>query len=492
MTMIEFFLSLSGEQILSSSTKLSATCNIVGAEMRYTTDGTMPTMESPIFKPFTVKSAMTVTVGAFLDGERVLTTQGKYWFGEVATPEIAVNGDLTFIGNQARMVSISCGTEDAVVHYTLHGGEPTEEDSPTYTGPFVINLAADETVAIRARAFKANCKPSEIAETSITREWALGDGVNAPGLAFMTGGAAEWARDTSTGHVDGESLRSGALSDEQATWLETKVNGKGTIQFWWKTSCEETDDEECPWDRVEFSVDGVRVAWQDGELSEWQKIEHSITESGEHILRWTYIKDISDSCGDDCAWLDGVSWVRMSADPIPEVHDDSEVLTALTGSADSGLAANITNVAVYSAYREWAQFVKSVDGMSVAGKQAVKDSTRAWLSFALGADALIGRELSSDDIKIESFAPESTDGKFEFVVSVRDVNIGGGVVDETTLKANLKKVLGVEGSATLSPNAFSPDNIEITFDAPVDGKARFTVSPPVDAGNSFFMRVKVK
>ena len=28
--------------------------------------------------------------------------------------------------------------------------------------------------------------------------------------------------------------------------------------------------------------------------------------------------------------------------------------------------------------------------------------------------------------------------------------------------------------------------------APVDGKARFTVTPPVDAGSSFFMRVKVK
>ena len=95
-------------------------------------------------------------------------------------------------------------------------------------------------------------------------------------------------------------------------------------------------------------------------------------------------------------------------------------------------------------------------------------------------------------MKIESFTPASTDGKFEFTVSVKDVNIGGGSVAVETLKENLKKVLGIEGSATLSLGGFSSDNIDITFDTPVDGKARFIVSPPADAGNSFFMRVKVK
>ena len=60
------------------------------------------------------------------------------------------------------------------------------------------------------------------------------------------------------------------------------------------------------------------------------------------------------------------------------------------------------------------------------------------------------------------------------------------------LKANLKKVLGIEGAKSLSSGTFSSDNITITFDTPVGGKARFTVAPPADAGDSFFMRVKVK
>ena len=184
----------------------------------------------------------------------------------------------------------------------------------------------------------------------------------------------------------------------------------------------------------------------------------------------------------------------LSDEIFPQLAEDAtveDVESALSVGTDAGLT-NITDVAVYEAFRQWVDAVKGVDGLTTAGALAVKDSTRAWLSFAVGADRLIGRELTSDDVKIESFTPASTDGKFEFTVSVKDVNIGGGSVAEETLKENLKKVLGVEGAATLTPSAFSSDNIDITFGSPVNGKAKIFVSPPADAGNSFFMRVMVK
>lgn len=118
----------------------------------------------------------------------------------------------------------------------------------------------------------------------------------------------------------------------------------------------------------------------------------------------------------------------------------------------------------------------------------------------MGADALIGKEITSNDVRIVAFEAANADSgamgssrpTFAFEVAIDNVDIGGGMVAVETLKENLKKVLGVEGAATLSPDGFSSDNIEITFDAPVDGKARFIVSPPADADNSFFMRVKVK
>ena len=81
---------------------------------------------------------------------------------------------------------------------------------------------------------------------------------------------------------------------------------------------------------------------------------------------------------------------------------------------------------------------------------------------------------------------------FELTVSVKDVDIGGGIVAEDTLKANLKKIFGLEGAETLEQAMFSSDGIEIIFDKPIDGKARFTATLSVGAGNAYFMRVKMK
>ena len=179
----------------------------------------------------------------------------------------------------------------------------------------------------------------------------------------------------------------------------------------------------------------------------------------------------------------------LSTDAAPE-----DVVAALSGSVDVNLTANITNTTQYIAYRTWA--LALTNGTVTA--QTVKESVHAWLSYALGADALIEKEITSNDVQIVGFDVEdggamgSSRPTFAFEVAIDGVNIGGGSVAEAVLKENLKKVLGIEGAKSLSSGAFSPDNIDITFNVPVDGKAKFTVSPPSDAGNSFFMRVKVK
>ena len=191
--------------------------------------------------------------------------------------------------------------------------------------------------------------------------------------------------------------------------------------------------------------------------------------------------------------------VGSGADLIPAVATDASpevVMLALDGTVDMNLTANVTNATQYAAYRDWALSVTN----DTTTAQMIKESTRTWLSYALGTDALIGKEITSNDVRIVAFEATNADSgamgssrpTFAFEVAIDNVNIGGGSVAAETLKENLKKVLGIEGATTLSPDTFSSDNIEITFDAPVDGKARFTVSPPADADNSFFMRVKVK
>ena len=323
--------------------------------------------------------------------------------------------------------------------------------------------------------------------------WTLEEAANITGISFATGGDTDWMVDLATNYDGVASIKSGSIGDNQQTWVSMAVSGPGTIGFRTFVSGEFYRGRMC--DYLKFEVDGSELFTSYD--ANWSNVVVAVSGNGEHILKWTYLKNSSKSTGYDCAWLDEVVWTpsAIPSDPIPDIGEAptvQEVQEALYGSEDGALSENIHDGVSYNAYREWATAVKTSDGSAVAGHQAVKESPSAWLSFAFGVDALIGKELTSDDVKIESFSPASTVGKFDFTVSVKDVNIGGGSIAEAVLKENLKKVLGVEGAKSLSSGAFSSDNIDITFGSPVNGKAKFFVSPPADAGNSFFMRVKVK
>ena len=56
----------------------------------------------------------------------------------------------------AQMVTITCATENTVIHYTLDGSEPTEL-SPVYTEPLIVSTAT----TIKAKAFRPEWTPSE-------------------------------------------------------------------------------------------------------------------------------------------------------------------------------------------------------------------------------------------------------------------------------------------------------------------------------------------
>ena len=164
----------------------------------------------------------------------------------------------------------------------------------------------------------------------------------------------------------------------------------------------------------------------------------------------------------------------------------------LTGAGDAGLAANITNAAVYSAYLDWITTVKGSDGTTAAGEKAVWASPYSWLSFALGSDTLMTNSLTSADVTITSFAPAGDDGAFALEVEIAPLAIGSGVADQAVLLSNLAQIIGIEGATSLATDNFSSDGIGVTFSSPDNGRIRLLATPPADAGDSFFMRVKVR
>jgi hypothetical protein len=149
-------------------------CQEYGASIYYTTDGTEPTDQSSLYTtPLIIPNVFpaettnaTIKARAYKSGfdpsNVVSATYTVTFYNTVATPHFSpLYGDIT----TDTLIHITCSTMSAAVHYTLDGSEPTEA-SPLYEEAFTIPQAGEVTV--KARAYRSNWNPSEIAETTFT------------------------------------------------------------------------------------------------------------------------------------------------------------------------------------------------------------------------------------------------------------------------------------------------------------------------------------
>ena len=292
-----------------SGQTVSIACGEEGV-LRYTLDGTEPTAESPVYTgPFTISESTVVKAKVFSDrffDSQVVTANLTREWVPVATPVITAAE--SFTGSKTKVV-IACATEGATIHYTTDGSEP-DSSSTTYTGPFEVTASC----TIKACAVLDDYTNSEITIRNIEKIWCIGDSLGEPDQNFTTTGDAGWVRDTVVSQDGAESMRSGAITDSQTSVLSTVVNGKGSVSFWWKTSCEEDEDFH-DWDHVVFAVDGVEIARLDG-ITDWRQVSCELTTDGGHTITWTYLKDEFESDGADCAWVDAFVW-----SPMPTVEE---------------------------------------------------------------------------------------------------------------------------------------------------------------------------
>ena len=132
--------------------------------------------------------------------------------------------------------------------------------------------------------------------STVTLQKALG----ADGLSFSTGGNAAWSgivADTRTGRT---AAQSGAIANNQSSWLRTTVVGPGVLSFRWRVS------SETKFDKLTFKVDTQTVATISGDTA-WATISRYIP-PGVHTVQWIYAKDKSLGLGKDCAWIESLAW----------------------------------------------------------------------------------------------------------------------------------------------------------------------------------------
>ena len=206
------------------------------------------------------------------------------------------------------------------------------------------------------------------------------------GIAFANSEGVHWRPILdSNAKVGDATARSGEIGDRTNTWLSATVSGAGTMSFWCKVSCEHDDDNTFTWDRLMVYTNGVEVAeWRmDGE-TDWTRREVSFA-GGENTVKWVYFKDRSVSEGEDCAWVDGVTWTL--ADVAVDVGGGKSVLVPM----------------------DWIEahsnIVMAVGGdKSVAMKSTAANGRKVWECYVLGLDPE-----KTSDFKITSF-PLKSDG----------------------------------------------------------------------------------
>ena len=476
--------------------------SVDGAEVVVSANGFVLTNSTSVgvfeWMPIT-NGIYTLTHSVYVDGVQIgdslSTVFNVIGIDPVGSP-IIMPADGSVFYTDSCTVTITCATEGASIYYRTDGGTPRAKDQYLYKGPFEIS----ETCEIVAFAVKDGFEDSVFIESTITKivkePLTLAEAIDAPSAKITTGGDADWTPEEDVdGAIGSNAARSGMIQLEQTTRMTMSVSGKGTLSFKWKGDCEKDPRNRYSYDCGSFDIDGTVESQIDGE-TEWLSVSFDVETAGTHTFTWTYSKDDYDEedyDGGDCIWVDSVVWTPVDdADPIPPLSENpttKDVHDALEGSTDAALQENITEPAVYDAYRIWAESVKDTSGAAVAGQQAVKDSPHAWLSFALGSESLIAEAPGDGDIKIDNFEPSETSGKYDFEVSIEDVTVGNGATEE-----NIMKVFGIEGSTALGDGTkpFSAENVGITLATPKDGKIKFTAGPTDTTATSFFMKVKMK
>jgi len=117
---------------------------------------------------------------------------------------------------------------------------------------------------------------------------------------------SQWTIDSNNSYEGNYCAKTGAIGDLQESILKINLNllEAGTISFAKKLS---TLSES---DYLLFYVDGSIEGFWSG-ISDWEVVSYELSQ-GQHKLEWKYKKDDASSAGEDCAWVDNITFPPFS------------------------------------------------------------------------------------------------------------------------------------------------------------------------------------
>ena len=358
-----------------------------------------PTRAGAVFSGWWTADGERVSAETVVTGDMTLEPRWR----AVAAPVITPDDGTTFRGSESCTVTITCVDADAVIYYSTDGRTPRLTAACRYTGPFTVN----RTTTIRAVAVLDGVRSAYVAATFTQEIFTpqYHDGrpdTDAVWLTFTTGGDAGWNYDWDWENMNGAydiRMQSGQIGNEEASWLQTSVVGRGTFSFRWKVDCEYDDFGEAAWDHLAVFTNGVEAVRMDGTRG-WERMSFTFDDDGRHTIRWVFVKDgydEEDAAYEDCAWLGRFSW------------NPADV------AVDAGKGRTVTVPGAWLGKRT----MRAATDVAANGR-------KVWECYLLGCDP----EKAADDFRIASF--EVVDGVPAFTFShTRD---GSGVSFEPRIR----------------------------------------------------------
>ena len=358
-----------------------------------------PTRAGAVFSGWWTADGERVSAETVVTGDMTLEPRWR----AVAAPVITPDDGTTFRESESCTVTITCVDADAVIYYSTDGRTPRLTAACRYTGPFTVN----RTTTIRAVAVLDGVRSAYVAATFTQEIFTpqYHDGrpdTDAVWLTFTTGGDAGWNYDWDWENMNGAydiRMQSGQIGNEEGSWLQTSVVGRGTFSFRWKVDCEYDDFGEAAWDHLAVFTNGVEAVRMDGTRG-WERMSFTFDDDGRHTIRWVFVKDgydEEDAAYEDCAWLGRFSW------------NPADV------AVDAGEGRTVTVPGAWLGKRT----MRAATDVAANGR-------RVWECYLLGLDP----EEADDDFRIASF--EVVDGVPAFTFShTRD---GSGVSFEPRIR----------------------------------------------------------
>ena len=298
-----------------------------------------------------------------VDGEDAIVisnmTLYAHWLTEVVTPIIVTDIGSTVFRTDSCEVSISCATDGATIYYTDDGTTPKRYEDYLYTGPVTIA----ETTTFKAVAVVGGIRSAyttvTITKKPLTFEEVLDVG---DGVTVATSADVPWKPIFDANAKAGDATaRSGAIGDRTNTWLSATVPGAGSMSFWCKTSCEHDEENGM------FATDRLMVYTNDVEIAAWRMdgetdwTERTLTfDGGENTVRWVYRKDKRGMTGEDCAWIDGVTWTPRAVDGVMVEVGGGKTVTVPQAWLDEKTVRNVSDTAA-NGWKVWECYVVGLD-----------------------------------------------------------------------------------------------------------------------------------